>query len=60
MNIDLIKAVNNYKNYNNCYKGLKGLALYKSDFTTPLSLFKVTIAIFSFNMLLEEKAISRV
>ncbi|TEA03255.1 hypothetical protein C8034_v001915 [Colletotrichum sidae] len=60
MNINLIKVINNYKNYNYFYKGLKELALYKSDFTILSSLLKIAIAIFSFNILLEDKAISRI
>ncbi|TDZ28022.1 hypothetical protein C8035_v003164 [Colletotrichum spinosum] len=40
MNINSIKVINNYKNYNYLYKGLKGLALYKNDFITLLSPFK--------------------
>ncbi|TDZ41150.1 hypothetical protein C8034_v006822 [Colletotrichum sidae] len=53
MNIDFIKAVNNDKNYNYFYKSLKKLVLYKSNFTTFSSLFKVVIIIFNFNILLE-------
>ncbi|TDZ49848.1 hypothetical protein C8034_v006279 [Colletotrichum sidae] len=55
MNIDFVKVVNNYKNYNYFYEGLKGLALYNSDFTTLSSPLKVAIVIFSFNILLEIK-----
>ncbi|TDZ27271.1 hypothetical protein C8034_v011696 [Colletotrichum sidae] len=59
MNINLIKIMNNYKNYNYFYKSLKGLALYKSNFTTFSNPFKITIVIFSLNILLENKAINR-
>ncbi|TEA10080.1 hypothetical protein C8034_v010795 [Colletotrichum sidae] len=59
MNINLIKIVNNYKNYNYFYKSLKRLALYKSNFTTLFSPLKVTRIIFNFNILLEDKIISR-
>ncbi|TDZ28625.1 hypothetical protein C8034_v008692 [Colletotrichum sidae] len=45
MNINLKEVVNNYKNYNYFYKGLKGLALHKGDFTTLPSPLKVAIAI---------------
>ncbi|TEA10804.1 hypothetical protein C8034_v008455 [Colletotrichum sidae] len=58
-NINLKKIINNYKNYNYFYKSLKGLALYKGDFTTLSSLFKILIAIFNFNILLKNKAINR-
>ncbi|TEA11941.1 hypothetical protein C8034_v007148 [Colletotrichum sidae] len=60
INIDFIKVVNNYKNYNYFYKGLKGLVLYKSDFTISSSFLKIVIIIFDFNILLEDKVISRV
>ncbi|TDZ28076.1 hypothetical protein C8035_v002407 [Colletotrichum spinosum] len=60
MNIDFIKIINNYKNYNYFYKSLKELVLYKGNFTTLSSSFKIIIAIFSFNILLEDKAISRI
>ncbi|TDZ27486.1 hypothetical protein C8034_v010549 [Colletotrichum sidae] len=59
MNINFIKIINNYKNYNYFYKSLKRLVLYKSNFIILPSLFKITIVIFSFNILLEDKAISR-
>ncbi|TDZ27566.1 hypothetical protein C8035_v005596 [Colletotrichum spinosum] len=54
-----MKVVNNYKNYNYLYETLKELVLYKGNFTTLPSYLKVTIAIFSFNILLEDKTISR-
>ncbi|TDZ29554.1 hypothetical protein C8035_v005015 [Colletotrichum spinosum] len=59
ININLIKVVNNYRNYNYFYKSLKRLVLYKSDFTTLASFYKIIIIIFSFNVLLEDEAISR-
>ncbi|TDZ27487.1 hypothetical protein C8034_v010550 [Colletotrichum sidae] len=59
ININLIKVVNNYKNYNYLYKGLKELVLYKGNFTTLSSPFKIAITIFSFNISLEDEAISR-
>ncbi|TEA09865.1 hypothetical protein C8034_v011699 [Colletotrichum sidae] len=59
MNINFIKVINNYKNYNYFYKSLKELVLYKSNFTTLSNPFTITIIIFSFNILLEDKAISR-
>ncbi|TEA10813.1 hypothetical protein C8034_v008535 [Colletotrichum sidae] len=52
MNINLIKVVNNYKNYNYFYKSLKGLVLYKSNFTTLFSFFKIAITIFNFNYII--------
>ncbi|TEA03276.1 hypothetical protein C8034_v001670 [Colletotrichum sidae] len=60
MNINLIKVINNYKNYNYFYKSLKELTLYKGDFTTLSNPFKIAIVIFSFNILLEDKIIGRV
>ncbi|TDZ54002.1 hypothetical protein C8034_v006043 [Colletotrichum sidae] len=59
MNINLIKVINNYKNYNYLYKNLKELVLYKSNFTILSSLLKIIITIFNFNISLEDKAISR-
>ncbi|TEA09974.1 hypothetical protein C8034_v011061 [Colletotrichum sidae] len=59
MNINLIKVVNNYKKYNYFYKSLKGLVLYKSNFTILPSLLKITIVIFNLNILLEDESISR-
>ncbi|TDZ28797.1 hypothetical protein C8035_v007983 [Colletotrichum spinosum] len=59
ININFIKVINNQKNYNHFYKGLKGLALYKGNFTTFPSFFKITIVIHSFNILLENKAIGK-
>ncbi|TDZ67898.1 hypothetical protein C8034_v005132 [Colletotrichum sidae] len=59
INNDLIKVVDNYKNYNYLYKNLEKLALYKDDFTTLSSLFKIAIAIFSLNILLEDEAVSK-
>ncbi|TDZ99538.1 hypothetical protein C8034_v003120 [Colletotrichum sidae] len=59
ININYIKVVNNYKNYNYFYKNLKELALYKNDFTTLSNLFKIAIIIFNLKILLEDKAISR-
>ncbi|TDZ28172.1 hypothetical protein C8035_v001829 [Colletotrichum spinosum] len=57
-NVDLVKVIDNYKNHNHLYKSLKGLALHKGNFTTLSSLFKIAIAIFSLNMLLEDEAVS--
>ncbi|TEA10020.1 hypothetical protein C8034_v011049 [Colletotrichum sidae] len=54
-----MKVINNYKSYNYFYKSLKDLVLYKSDFTTLPSFFKVVIVIFSLNILLEDEGISR-
>ncbi|TDZ28614.1 hypothetical protein C8034_v008716 [Colletotrichum sidae] len=59
MNINFIKVINNYKNYNYFYKSLKGLVLYKSNFTILSSPLKIIATIFNFNILLEDKAISR-
>ncbi|TDZ27083.1 hypothetical protein C8034_v000627, partial [Colletotrichum sidae] len=59
ININFIKVINNYKNYNYFYKDLKQLALYKNNFTTFSRPFKIVIIIFNFNILLEDKAISR-
>ncbi|TDZ29699.1 hypothetical protein C8035_v004829 [Colletotrichum spinosum] len=60
ININLIKVINKYKNYNYFYKSLKELALYKNNFTTLSSSLKVTIVIFSFNILLKDKTINRI
>ncbi|TDZ74743.1 hypothetical protein C8034_v004819 [Colletotrichum sidae] len=59
ININLIRVINNYKNYNYFYKNLKRLTIYKSNFTILSSSFKVIIIIFNLNILLEDKAISR-
>ncbi|TEA18573.1 hypothetical protein C8034_v010166 [Colletotrichum sidae] len=59
ININFIKIINNYKNNNYFYKSLKELVLYKNDFTILSSFLKIIIFIFSFNILLEDKAISR-
>ncbi|TDZ28815.1 hypothetical protein C8035_v007795 [Colletotrichum spinosum] len=58
ININLIKAINNYKNYSSFNESLNKLALYKSDFTTLFSFFKMVIIKFSFKILLVDKAIS--
>ncbi|TDZ27498.1 hypothetical protein C8035_v005871, partial [Colletotrichum spinosum] len=50
ININFIKVVNNYKNYSYFHNSLKRLVLFKSDFTTFPSTFKITITIFSFNI----------
>ncbi|TDZ28789.1 hypothetical protein C8035_v008144 [Colletotrichum spinosum] len=54
-----MKVINYYKNYNYFYTGLRGLALYKGNLTILPSLMKIIITIFSLNILLEDKAISR-
>ncbi|TEA03277.1 hypothetical protein C8034_v001558 [Colletotrichum sidae] len=59
MNINFIKVINNYKNYNYFYKDLKKLVLYKNNFTILSSFLKIAIIIFSFNILLKDEAISR-
>ncbi|TEA10114.1 hypothetical protein C8034_v010605 [Colletotrichum sidae] len=59
ININFIKVVNNYKNYNYFYKSLKRLVLYGSNFTILSSFLNIAIVIFNFNILLEDKAISR-
>ncbi|TDZ28253.1 hypothetical protein C8035_v000787 [Colletotrichum spinosum] len=51
ININFIKIINNYKNYNYFYKNLKGLVLYKGDFIILSSLLKVAVVIFSFNII---------
>ncbi|TDZ28672.1 hypothetical protein C8035_v010292 [Colletotrichum spinosum] len=51
--------MNNHKNYNYFCKGLKELILYESKYIIFPSLLKKAIIIFSFNILLEDKAISR-
>ncbi|TDZ28680.1 hypothetical protein C8035_v010145 [Colletotrichum spinosum] len=58
ININLIKVINNYNNYNYLYKSLKGLVSYKGNFTTLFSFLKVIIVIFGLNILLSNKAIS--
>ncbi|TEA10512.1 hypothetical protein C8034_v009492 [Colletotrichum sidae] len=58
MNINLIKAINNYKNYNYFYKSLNKLVLYKSDFTTFSSFLKIVITKFSLEKLLIDKTIN--
>ncbi|TEA10040.1 hypothetical protein C8034_v010966 [Colletotrichum sidae] len=60
ININFIKIINNYTNYNYFYKNLKKLVLYKSNFIILSSPFKIAIVIFNFNILLEDKAISRI
>ncbi|TEA10113.1 hypothetical protein C8034_v010607 [Colletotrichum sidae] len=59
ISINIIKVINNYKNYNYFYKSLKELALYNSNFTSLSNLFKIVIIIFSFNILLKDEAIYR-
>ncbi|TDZ28681.1 hypothetical protein C8035_v010013 [Colletotrichum spinosum] len=54
-----MKFIDNYKNYNYFYKDLKKLVLYKSDFIILSNLFRIIIIIFNFNILLEDKAISK-
>ncbi|TDZ31304.1 hypothetical protein C8034_v007708 [Colletotrichum sidae] len=58
MNINLIKTINNYKDYNYFYKNLNKLVLYKNNFTTLSSSFKITITKFNLKILLVDKAIS--
>ncbi|TEA01992.1 hypothetical protein C8034_v002403 [Colletotrichum sidae] len=58
MNINLIKVINNYKNYNYFYESLNKLVLYKGNFTTFPSFFKIAIAKFSLEISLVDKAIS--
>ncbi|TDZ27581.1 hypothetical protein C8035_v005326 [Colletotrichum spinosum] len=55
-----MKIVNNYKNYSYFYKGLKGLVLYKRNFTIFPSPLKIIIPIFNLNILLKDKTVSRV
>ncbi|TEA10857.1 hypothetical protein C8034_v008362 [Colletotrichum sidae] len=50
ININLLKVINNYKNYTYFCNNLKGLTLYKSNFTIISSSFKIAIIIFSFNI----------
>ncbi|TDZ29208.1 hypothetical protein C8035_v006633 [Colletotrichum spinosum] len=59
ININLIKVIHNYKNYIYFYKSLKRLVLYKSNFTILSNHLKIAINIFNFNILLEDKTISR-
>ncbi|TEA10575.1 hypothetical protein C8034_v009357 [Colletotrichum sidae] len=58
MNINLIKTINNYKDYSYFYKGLNKLVLYKSNFTTLSSFLKIIIVKFNFKVLLINKVIS--
>ncbi|TDZ82282.1 hypothetical protein C8034_v004029 [Colletotrichum sidae] len=58
MNINLIRIINNYKDYSYFYKSLNKLILYKSNFTTFPSFLKIIIIKFSFEILLVDKAIS--
>ncbi|TDZ77652.1 hypothetical protein C8034_v004550 [Colletotrichum sidae] len=58
MNIDIIKAIDNYKDYSYFYKGLNKLVLYKSNFTILSSFLKIVIIKFNFKILLVDKAIS--
>ncbi|TDZ99542.1 hypothetical protein C8034_v003116 [Colletotrichum sidae] len=58
MKFNLIKIINNYKNYNYFYKSPKKLVLYKSNFIDLLSSFIMTIIIFSLNILLENEVTS--
>ncbi|TEA09966.1 hypothetical protein C8034_v011247 [Colletotrichum sidae] len=58
ININLIKAINNYKNYSYFYKNQNKLILYKGNFTTLPSLLKKVITKFNFKILLVDKTIS--
>ncbi|TDZ29453.1 hypothetical protein C8034_v008055, partial [Colletotrichum sidae] len=58
ININLIKTINNYKDYSYLYKSLNKLVLYKGNFTTFSSLFKITIVKFNFKIILIDKVIS--
>ncbi|TDZ87013.1 hypothetical protein C8034_v003679 [Colletotrichum sidae] len=58
ININLIKAINNYKDYSYFYKSLNKLVLYKSNFTILFNLFKTTIAKFNLKILLIDKTIN--
>ncbi|TDZ27619.1 hypothetical protein C8035_v004689 [Colletotrichum spinosum] len=60
MNINLIKVVNNFKNYNYFNKDLEKLVLYKSNFIILPSPLKVVITTFNLIILLENEAISKV
>ncbi|TDZ28666.1 hypothetical protein C8035_v010639 [Colletotrichum spinosum] len=57
MNISLIKAIDNYEDYNYFYKGLNELVLYKSNFTIFPNFLKIVIVKFNFEILLINKAI---
>ncbi|TDZ46943.1 hypothetical protein C8034_v006438 [Colletotrichum sidae] len=58
MNINLIKAINNCEDYSYFYKSLNKLVLYKDNFTTLPSFYKIAIAKFNLKILLVDKAIS--
>ncbi|TDZ73295.1 hypothetical protein C8034_v005026 [Colletotrichum sidae] len=58
MNINLIKTIDNYKNYSYFYKNLNKLVIYKGNFTILSSFLKVIITKFSFEILLVDKVIS--
>ncbi|TEA10112.1 hypothetical protein C8034_v010606 [Colletotrichum sidae] len=58
MNIDFIKAINNYKNYSYLYKALNKLVLYKSNFTIFSSFLKIAIVKFNFKILLVDRTMS--
>ncbi|TEA10669.1 hypothetical protein C8034_v009060 [Colletotrichum sidae] len=57
--MNFIRIINNYKNCNYFYKGLKRLISYESNFTTFLNSFKMIIIIFNFTILLENKTMNR-
>ncbi|TEA05988.1 hypothetical protein C8034_v001467 [Colletotrichum sidae] len=58
ININLIKTINNYKDYSYFYKSLNKLILYKSNFIILSNLLKKTIVKFNFKILLIDKVIS--
>ncbi|TDZ27484.1 hypothetical protein C8035_v006513 [Colletotrichum spinosum] len=55
ININLIKTINNYKDYKYFYKTLNKLVLYKSNFTTLSSLLKIAIVKSNLKILLVGK-----
>ncbi|TDZ28263.1 hypothetical protein C8035_v000738 [Colletotrichum spinosum] len=57
-NINVIKTINNYKNYSYFYKNLNKLILYKGNFTTHSRPLKEAIVKFNFKILLIDKTIS--
>ncbi|TDZ27502.1 hypothetical protein C8035_v005767 [Colletotrichum spinosum] len=58
INFNFIKIINNYNTYSYSYKSLNKLLLYKDNFTTLPSFFKIVIVKFSLKILLVDKAIN--
>ncbi|TDZ29259.1 hypothetical protein C8035_v006383 [Colletotrichum spinosum] len=57
INIEIIKIINNYKDYNYFYKALNKLVLHKGNFIPFLSPLRIVKNEFNFEMLLKDKVI---